>query len=91
MGVEFDYAEESVEEDVEVSLDFSGITLPEALHTKLLEAAELYSVTEMEGYFNDIVELGEGHQELADYLRELRRRHDIESITAIIQDIRREG
>ncbi len=56
----------------------------------MLEAAELYSVTELEGYFSEMEELGEGHQKLADHLRGLRRKHDIEAIISILQDVRKE-
>jgi len=83
LGVEFDYAEEGDKEKAEKSLDFSDFSLPAELHSKLLEAAELYSVTEMEGYFNEMAELGEEHRKLAEHFRELRRKHDIEAIIDI--------
>jgi len=90
LNVEFEYAEEPAKERAEQSLDFSEITLPKDLHTKLLEAAELYSVTELEGYFNDVAQLGEEHQKLAEYLRDLRQKHDIDGIIDIIQNLPKE-
>ena len=59
----------------------------EALHTRLREAAELYSVTELEGLFNELAELGEAEARLAERLRGLRREHDIEGITRLIDDL----
>lgn len=87
LNVEFEYAEERVAEAADVSLDLEKITLPEDLHKRLLEAAELYSVTELEGYFNEVAKLGEEQRKLAEHLRELRRKHDIEAILGILQDL----
>ena len=87
LNVEFEYAEESAEEGADGALDFSGVTLPEDLRTRLLEAAELYSVTELEGYFTEVATIGGEHRKLADHLRALRRNHDIDAIVHIIQGI----
>lgn len=70
---------------VDVTLDFSDTTIPEDLQKRLLEAAELYRVTELEGYFNEVAELGEEHRALAEHLRELRRKHDIDAIIDLIK------
>ncbi len=86
LHVEFDYVEQGVGEDV-VALDFSTLTLPRALHSKLLEAAELYSVTELEGCFIEVSELGADHKVLAAHLRTLRQKHDIERIIEIVGGI----
>jgi len=86
LHVEFDYVEQGVGEDV-VALDFSTLTLPRVLHSKLLEAAELYSVTELEGCFIEVSELGADHKVLAAHLRTLRQKHDIERIIEIVGGI----
>ena len=87
LGVTFEYGEASVAAPQESPPDLAGITLPRDLHARLKEAAELYSVTELEGYFNEVEQLGEPHKRLAGHLRELRRRHDIESILRILQEV----
>ncbi len=90
LGVEFEYGEAGVVSE-EAAPDLEGIRLPGDLHARLQEAAELYSVTELEGYFSEMEQLGEGHQQLADHLRGLRRKHDIEAIISILQDVRQES
>ena len=90
LGVAFEYGEAGVVAE-EAAPDLEGIRLPEALHARLLEAAELYSVTEMEGYFTEVADLGEEHRKLADHLRELRRKHDIESIIGILKNLALSG
>ncbi len=89
LGVEFEYGEAGVVSE-EAAPDLEGIRLPGDLHARLQEAAELYSVTELEGYFSEMEQLGEGHQQLADHLRGLRRKHDIEAIISILQEISHE-
>ena len=71
----------------EEPLDLEGIALPAELRDRLREAAELYSVTELDGLFNELAELGEAEARLAERLRGLRREHDIEAITRLIDDL----
>jgi CheY-like chemotaxis protein len=86
LGVEFEYGEE---EAVEVeAADWSGVVVPAQLHARLREAAELYSVTELESCFGELERLGEAR--LAGHLRGLRRRHDIEAILAVLQEVKHE-
>jgi hypothetical protein len=49
-----------------------------------LEAAELYSVTELESLFVEVSALGERQRIFANHLRSLRQKHDIESIITIV-------
>lgn len=91
LNVAFEYRDEGAQAEADVSVDFSTLILPEVLYTKLLEAAELYSVTEMEAYFDTMGELGSEHQKLADHLRVLRRKHDIEGIIEIVEEMRHES
>ena len=70
--------------------DWTEVVLPADLHRDLLEAAELYSVTELEKGISELERLGEGREELAGHLRDLRRKHDIESIVEIIREIKHE-
>ena len=48
-------------------------------------AARLYSVTELDGYLDEMDSLGEGR--LAAHLRQLRLRHDMEGIEEVLAQI----
>ena len=85
LGVEFEYEEEEREE--RESVDWSHLSLPSDLHDHLREAAELYSVTEMEDYLREVEELGEEHRQLATYLRDLKQEHDMEGILKALGEI----
>ena len=52
-----------------------------------MEAAELYSVTELEAYFDQLADLGETEQRLAEHLRRLRRSHDLDTILKTVQEV----
>jgi two-component system, sensor histidine kinase ChiS len=69
--------------------DWSSVSLPEELATRLVEAAELYSVTEMDGCFGEMEDLGDDQRRLAAHLRRLRRSHDLETILELVREIRR--
>ena len=85
LGVEFEYGE-SEEETAEV-VDWSHLSLPSDLHDRLREAAEIYSVTEMEDYLREMEELGEEHRQLAAHLRDLKQEHDMEGILQILRKV----
>jgi CheY-like chemotaxis protein len=91
LGVEFEYGEQAQAMPMPKgeAAAWKEIALPEELHAKLQEAAELYSVTELENYFNDLENLGEGPQKLAAHLRDLRRKHDIDAILQVLQELKR--
>ena len=86
LGVAFAYGKEEGEMVAGEAVDWSGVILPAGLHARLREAAELYSVTELEGCFGQLERLGE--ERLAGHLRSLRRRHDIDSILAVLQEVK---
>jgi CheY-like chemotaxis protein len=85
LGVEYEYAEPAARPIVE---DWAEVVLPADLLVHLRRAAELYSVTEMEDYLKEMERLGEGPQRLAVHLRELRRRHDMSGILALLGETR---
>ena len=89
LDVEFEYGEGGADEERE-AFDWTELTLPAELHRELLEAAELYSVTELERCLSELEDLDEGGEKLAGHLRDLRRKHDIESIVEIIREIKHE-
>ena len=91
LGVEYEYREvvEEVAGDGEAA-DWSEVELPEELLSGLEQAAEFYSVTDMDEYFEKMEQLGEAPQKLATHLRDLRRQHDMEAILAVLSTLRRE-
>jgi signal transduction histidine kinase/ligand-binding sensor domain-containing protein/CheY-like chemotaxis protein len=86
LGVDFERDEEPVVEG-DVDVDLTGVVIPEELREKMKRAAEIYSVSELDRYFDELESVGEGEKRVADHLRELRRGHDIESITEILEHL----
>jgi len=78
VGAEFEYSQEELETADQV--DWSAIELPAELRGKLREAAELFSVTEIEDYLGEVEGLGEEQRRLASHLRELKQAHDMNGI-----------
>ena len=89
LGVGFEYGKEEGEVESEAA-DWSEVHLPGGLYAQLLEAAELYSVTELERHFGALEALGGGPQRLAAHLRGLRNRHDLEAILQVVQQVQHE-
>ena len=84
LGVEFD-REEVTERETDADVDLAGIEIPNDLLEKMKRAAEIYSVSELDRYFDELEGLGEREKQLADHLRELRRGHDIEGILKLLE------
>ena len=85
LNVTFEH--EQPEAAVDDRPDFADVKIPEPLYAQMLEAAELYSVTELEQRFDQLAALGDREGHLADHLRQLRRNHDIDAIVGILKDI----
>ncbi|NKB72719.1 MAG: response regulator [Candidatus Latescibacteria bacterium] len=88
LGVEFEYESSQPESAAEATLDWSDLPIPTALRDQIAEAAEIYSVTDMEDYFKEMEALGEGHRPLADHLRALTRQQDMDAVLAVLEEIR---
>jgi two-component system, sensor histidine kinase ChiS len=84
LGTEFEHGDGAVREE-EGKVDLTGVTIPEKLLEKMKRAAEIYSVSELDRYFDELDGLGEREKQLADHLRELRRGHDIDGILKILE------
>ena len=54
---------------------------------QIVEAAELYSVTEIEQYCAQLEQAGEAEQQLADHLRLLSQRQDMDGILTTLQRV----
>ena len=87
LGVEFTYAEEGVGVPDEATLDLEGIALPEDLFRRLRQAAELSSVTELEGILNEVEKLGPKARRLAAHLRELSQDFRMDEILRILEEM----
>ena len=86
LGAEYEYSEAADEKSPSASA-WTGISLPQELLTGLKKAAEFYSVTQIEGYLREMEQLGETPRQLAAHLSDLRQRHDMEAILAVLENV----
>jgi len=85
LGVVFEYGgEEEGGVPAGEGVDWQDVSLPSALRSGLVKAAEFYSVTEVEEYLREMEDLGEGQRRLASHLRKLRRQHDMAGIAELL-------
>ena len=83
LQVEFEYGVTGeVEQEEEEVSKWDEVVLPGDLLARLRRAAALYSVTELESYFQELEQLGEGPRMLATHLKMLRREHDMEAMAS---------
>jgi CheY-like chemotaxis protein len=68
-------------------LDFSSVVIPEDLLERMKTAAEIYNVTKLTEYLDELASLGEEAQSLAEYLRGLIRSFDMDAILKILSGI----
>jgi signal transduction histidine kinase/CheY-like chemotaxis protein len=91
LHVEYEYTTSVSAEDAEkLSLVLSTITIPENLFLRLKKAAELYSVTELESYLDEVSQLSEDGRLLAEHLRRLSLSYDMEAILKVLSEINHE-
>ena len=84
---QFLHVEYETDEDETLPIDLSKITLPKELFLCLKEAAEVYSVTELASYLDEVASLGAEEQRLSEYLRDLIRNYDMEAFLEILSKI----
>jgi signal transduction histidine kinase/DNA-binding response OmpR family regulator len=88
LGVEFDFGEEVVAEEVpRAEFDPSGFALPEGLCGRLAEAAELSSITELGKVLDEVEELGTENDALIERLRELAQNFEMDEILEILEKV----
>ncbi|MDA0336492.1 MAG: ATP-binding protein, partial [bacterium] len=88
LGVEFESADPKPGQEAGVRVEhFDGLRLTTDLHTRLREAAELYSVTEIETYCSELEQLGDSGRDLAAHLRSLSQRQDMGGILTALESI----
>lgn len=88
LGVHFAYAQEASANDEYIN--WGELTLPSALYQKLHEAAELYSVTELETYIEEVEALASEYQPIATHLRQLNLDQDMDTILTLLAEIHHE-
>jgi signal transduction histidine kinase/CheY-like chemotaxis protein len=86
LGVQYEYDEASATEESSAS-DWSGLALPASLAKRLVGAAELASVTELEGLLDEVEQLGAKGQRLAGHLRRLSQDFDMDAVIAVLDSI----
>ena len=85
LDVEFERGEQQ-KADAEPK-EVSDVSLPEELSMRMKTAAELYKVTELKAYLNEVEELGSEGQQFAQRLRELIQNYDMEGVLKILSEI----
>ena len=85
LDVEFERGEQ--QEPETESKEVSDVSLPEELSMRMKTAAELYKVTELKAYLNEVEELGSEGQQLAQRLRELIQNYDMAGVLKILSEI----
>lgn len=91
LRVEYESAEPmSTADDERLPLELSELVLPETLFSRLKAAAELYSITELERYIDEVSQLGSDGRLLAENLRRLMKRYDMDAIIQMLSGVRHE-
>ncbi len=89
LNVEFEYeASEAAPEAAESAPKYTKLELPTELYDRLRRAAEMYSVTEFEGYLAELEALGPEQRQLAERLRELSRNVKFDEIITALEATR---
>ena len=68
-------------------IDLAGVVIPTDLLENMKRAAEIYSVSELDRYFDELDGLGDVEKRLAGHLRELRRGHNIDGILKLLGEV----
>ncbi len=58
------------------------------MHTRLQEAAEIYSVTDIEDYLRAIEIQSPAHRKLAEHLRYLKQEQNMDGIIEVLNEVR---
>jgi len=90
LGIEYEYEEAGAEDETSLKeyIDWSGLSLDAEMHTQLREAAEIYSVTDIEDYLREIENQSPAHRKLAEHLRGLKQEQNMDGIIEVLSEIR---
>ncbi len=90
LGVEFVYEEGEVtaEESLQIlDLDFAQFSLPEAIHQKLSDAAEIYHLSHIERVLDEIDRSNIDFKKLSECLRQMLKNFDMEGISKALERV----
>jgi signal transduction histidine kinase/ligand-binding sensor domain-containing protein/DNA-binding response OmpR family regulator len=93
LGLEYEYDQQgSGTQLLAQRQDWSGLRLDRRLHVRLREAAEIYSVTDIEDYLQEIEKHGSKiqspqHLRLAQHLRSLKQEQNMDGILDVLKEI----
>jgi signal transduction histidine kinase/CheY-like chemotaxis protein len=90
LDVEFSHEEDEDSQETTVipeNLDFSQFTLPEELHDRIKNSAELASITQLEAIFTELDRSSEGLEQLIEQLRSLTKQYDTLAILGILDKV----
>ncbi len=90
LNIEYAYEEEVAKDQtpLEEYIDWSGLSLDPQMHTRLQEAAEIYSVTDIEDYLRAIEIQSPAHRKLAEHLRYLKQEQNMDGIIEVLNEVR---
>ena len=86
LGVEYEHGREPTPDDTASSpADWQRVHLPPGLRDRLISAAELYSLTELDRQLAEVERLGPDARRLATHLRGMSERFDMDGILQILR------
>ena len=89
LEVEFLYEAHETEPASIEEFDLSQVSIPEALHAKMTNAAKLNSVTELERALDELKKKGGAAEQLAKYLEGLLKNYEMDKILIILGSVQK--
>ncbi|MBC8284682.1 MAG: PAS domain S-box protein [Nitrospinae bacterium] len=90
LGVEFVYEDDEVAQEESYpteELDLSQISIPEDLYDKMMKAAEMYSITELERNLEELSQISEVPEQLVEHLKQLLGEFNMDGIVKVLKNI----
>lgn len=90
LEIEFSYEKDIVSKKIsynQENLDLSQFTLPEELHNRIKNSAELASITQLEAIFVELDQNSEGLEQLIEQFRSLMNQYDTLAILGILDKV----
>jgi signal transduction histidine kinase/CheY-like chemotaxis protein len=90
LDIEYVYEEDgdSQEESFPIKeLDLDSVYIPEDLHNRIIQSAEMYSITELEKNMAELGRSKEVSEQFVEYLKQLLGKYDMEAIKKVLVSI----
>jgi signal transduction histidine kinase/CheY-like chemotaxis protein len=88
LDVEFIYDEDEQDKSPQLKQhDLSKMSIPDDLREKLMDAAKLYNITDLESLLTELEQNDETSDELTEHLWSLVKTYDIETIITVVESI----